>query len=75
MPQFMTIPRDIYYISGNTTILAKDMAKTLLSQFPDKDFHEESIPFIRNAEDPVRAPGNGPTHLTSKSCEFPSDFS
>jgi len=51
----MTTRRDIYYISGNTTILAKDMAKALLSQFPDNKFHEESIPFIRNAEDAEKA--------------------
>lgn len=55
MPELMTIPRDIYYISGNTTILAKDMAKALLSQFPDNHFHEESIPFIRNTEDAAKA--------------------
>lgn len=51
----MTTPRDIYYISGNTTILAKDMAKALLSQFPDNHFHEESIPFVRNADDAAKA--------------------
>jgi regulator of PEP synthase PpsR (kinase-PPPase family) len=51
----MTIPRDIYYISENTTILAKDMGKALLSQFPENNFHEESIPFIRNTEDAAKA--------------------
>jgi regulator of PEP synthase PpsR (kinase-PPPase family) len=51
----MTTQRDIYYISGNTTILAKNMAKALLTQFPDTHFNEQSIPFIRNTEDAVQA--------------------
>ncbi len=51
----MTTPRDIYYISGNTTILAKDMGKALLSQFPDTLFREESIPFIRYVDDAHKA--------------------
>jgi len=51
----MAIPRDVYYISGNTTILAKDMGKALLSQFPENQFHQESIPFIHNREDAEKA--------------------
>lgn len=51
----MTIPQRVYYISGNTTILAKDMGKALLSQFPENCFIEESIPFIRNIKDAEKA--------------------
>jgi regulator of PEP synthase PpsR (kinase-PPPase family) len=51
----MSSSRDIYYISGNTTFLAKDMGKALLSQFPDKSFNEESIPFIRDEADAQQA--------------------
>ncbi len=39
--------KDVYYISGNTGILAKDFGKALLCQFPEVNFNEESIPFIR----------------------------
>lgn len=46
----MTAQRDIYYISGNSTILAEDMAKALFSQFPDTHFHQDSSPFIGHAE-------------------------
>ncbi|HSO08771.1 MAG TPA: kinase/pyrophosphorylase, partial [Desulfoprunum sp.] len=40
--------KDVYYISGNTGILAKDMGKALLCQFPEISFNEELIPFIRS---------------------------
>jgi len=43
--------KDIYYISGSTGILAKDMGKALLCQFPEVNFNEELIPFIRSEED------------------------
>ena len=39
--------KDVYYVSGNTGILAKDMGKALLCQFPEVSFNEELIPFIR----------------------------
>ena len=42
--------KDIYYVSGTTGILAKEMGKALLCQFPGVEFHEELIPFIRTAE-------------------------
>ncbi len=42
--------RDIYYISGNTGLLAKDMGKSLISQFSDMTFNEEVVPFIRTEE-------------------------
>jgi regulator of PEP synthase PpsR (kinase-PPPase family) len=40
--------RQVYYISGNTGLLAKDLGKALLSQFPGLIFIEETIPFVRN---------------------------
>lgn len=43
--------RDVYYVSGNTGILAKNMGKALLAQFPDFTFNEESFPFIRTEEE------------------------
>jgi len=39
--------KDVYYVSGNTGILAKNMGKALLSQFPEITFIEELFPFIR----------------------------
>ena len=38
---------DVYYLSGSTGILAKDIGKALLCQFPKVKFNEELIPFIR----------------------------
>jgi len=43
--------KDIYYISGSTGILAKDMGKALLCQFPEVSFNEEMISFVRTKED------------------------
>ncbi len=40
--------KDVYYISGNTGILARDMGKALLCQFPAVKFNENSLSFIRN---------------------------
>ena len=42
---------DVYYVSGNTGILAKNMGKALLAQFPEINFNEESFPFIRTEEE------------------------
>lgn len=42
--------KDIYYVSGTTGILAKEMGKALLCQFPGVEFNEELIPFIRTVE-------------------------
>lgn len=47
--------KDVYYISGNTGILAKDMGKALLCQFPEVNFNEESIPFIRTESQAKKA--------------------
>ena len=43
--------KDVYYISGSTGILAKDLGKALLCQFPEISFNEELIPFVRTEED------------------------
>jgi regulator of PEP synthase PpsR (kinase-PPPase family) len=43
--------KNIYYVSGCTGILAKDIGKSLLSQFPAVNFHEEKFPFIKNISD------------------------
>ena len=58
--------RNIYYLSGNTGILAKDMGKAILCQFPDISFREKTIPFIRTQDDALEAlskilqrPGSG----------------
>ncbi len=51
----MAIYRNIYYLSGNTGILAKDMGKAIVCQFPDVIFKEETIPFIRTPEDARQA--------------------
>lgn len=44
----MVETKDVYYISGSTSLLAKDLGKALLSQFPGFTFREESIPFVRD---------------------------
>jgi [pyruvate, water dikinase]-phosphate phosphotransferase / [pyruvate, water dikinase] kinase len=43
--------REVYYVSGNTGILAKNTGKALLAQFPEISFIEESFPFIRTKEE------------------------
>ncbi len=43
--------KDVYYLSGSTGILAEDLGKALLCQFPEISFNEEKIPFIRTSED------------------------
>lgn len=43
--------KDVYYISGGTGILAQDLGKAILCQFPETSFNEELIPFIRTEED------------------------
>jgi len=47
--------KDVYYVSGNTGILAKDMGKALLCQFPEVSFNEELIPFIRTESQAQKA--------------------
>ena len=43
--------KNIYYVSGCTGIVATDVGKSLLSQFPEINFHEEKFPFIKNLSD------------------------
>lgn len=43
--------KNIYYVSGCTGIVATDVGKSLLSQFPETNFHEEKFPFIKNLSD------------------------
>lgn len=47
--------KDVYYLSGNTGILAEDLGKALLCQFPEISFNTEKIPFIRTEEDAIKA--------------------
>lgn len=47
--------KDVYYISESTGILAQDLGKSLLCQFPAISFNTEKIPFIRSVEDANKA--------------------
>jgi regulator of PEP synthase PpsR (kinase-PPPase family) len=47
--------KDVYYLSGSTGILAEDLGKALICQFPEINFNEEKIPFIRTQEDAAQA--------------------
>jgi len=47
--------KDVYYLSGNTGILAEDLGKALLCQFPEISFNTEKIPFIHTKEDAQNA--------------------
>jgi len=42
----MGTPKDIYYISDGTGILANNLGKALICQFPKINFNEEKFPFI-----------------------------
>lgn len=64
--------KDVYYLSGSTGILAEDLGKSLLCQFPEISFNAEKIPFIRTEEDARAAL----KHIKSKSTgRFPLVFS
>lgn len=64
--------KDVYYISGGTGILAKDLGKALLCQFPEVSFNEELIPFVRKEEDVHKAVD----HIRSQSTgRYPLVFS
>jgi len=43
--------KDVYYLSGSTGILAEDLGKSLLCQFPEISFNMERMPFITTEED------------------------
>ncbi len=47
--------KDVYYLSGSTGILAEDLGKSLLCQFPEISFNTEKFPFIRTEEDARKA--------------------
>lgn len=47
--------KDVYYLSGSTGILAEDLGKALLCQFPEISFNTEKIPFITTREDAEKA--------------------
>ena len=55
--------KDVYYLSGSTGILAEDLGKALLCQFPEISFNEEKIPFIRTREQATAAL----THILDRS--------
>lgn len=42
----MKTSKDIYYISDGTGILANNLGKALICQFPEINFNEEKFPFI-----------------------------
>lgn len=46
---------DVYYVSGSTALLAEDMGRALLAQFPGIRFREEKIPFVHTPGDAQRA--------------------
>ncbi|WP_420208648.1 pyruvate, water dikinase regulatory protein [Candidatus Electronema sp. JC] len=43
--------KDVYYISDSTALLAEEMGKSMLCQFPEIGFNEEKIPFVREKRD------------------------
>lgn len=64
--------KDVYYLSESTGILAQDLGKSLLCQFPEISFNCEKIPFIRSGEDARKAL----EHIMSQSAgRYPLVFS
>ncbi len=47
--------KDVYYLSASTGILAEDLGKSLLCQFPEVSFNVEKLPFVRTMEDARKA--------------------
>ncbi len=47
--------KDVYYVSDSTAILTEEMGKSLLCQFPEINFNEEKIPFVRTVHDAKKA--------------------
>ena len=43
--------KDVYYISDGTGILANNLGRALICQFPEINFHEENFPFIATVAD------------------------
>nr|MBF0223627.1 pyruvate, phosphate dikinase/phosphoenolpyruvate synthase regulator [Desulfobulbaceae bacterium] len=50
----MKSKKNIYFVSGCTGIVAMDVGKSLLGQFPETIFHEEKFPFIKNISDALK---------------------
>ncbi len=64
--------KDVYYLSGSTGILAEDLGKSLLCQFPEISFNTEKIPFIQSEDDAQ----NAIEHILSRSAgRYPLVFS
>ncbi|HIP82677.1 MAG TPA: pyruvate, phosphate dikinase/phosphoenolpyruvate synthase regulator [Desulfocapsa sulfexigens] len=64
--------KDVYYLSESTGILAEDMGKSLLCQFPEISFNMEKIPFIKEPDDAHKAI----EHIISQSAgRYPLVFS
>ncbi len=64
--------KDVYYLSGSTGILAEDLGKSLLCQFPEISFNTEKIPFIQTETDAKEAID----HIRARSMgRFPLVFS
>ena len=63
----MKTTRNIYYVSSNTGLLAKDTGKSITSQFTDIVFNEEVVPFIRTEEDALKTIDE----IIAKPSEFP----
>jgi len=51
----MWTAKDVYYISDSTALLTEDMARSMLCQFPEINFNEEKIPFVRTKADARKA--------------------
>jgi regulator of PEP synthase PpsR (kinase-PPPase family) len=47
--------KDVYYISDSTALLTEELGRSLLCQFPEINFNEEKIPFIRTRADAEKA--------------------
>jgi len=43
--------KDVYYISDSTGILVTNLGQALICQFPEINFNEEKIPFVRTVEE------------------------
>lgn len=47
--------KDVYYVSDSAALLAEDIGKSLLCQFPAIGFNEEKIPFVKTRYDAEKA--------------------
>ncbi|MDO8598311.1 MAG: kinase/pyrophosphorylase, partial [Sulfuricaulis sp.] len=46
----MKIQRSVFFVSDRTGITAELLGKTLLTQFPDVEFHKQTMPFVDTLE-------------------------